>query len=148
MSLGLLVVAVAASLGPKAVAAPVQPIAAVDNDPPRSVHIENLDRLVDLVSEDAVLRHKAQQLATSRKTAVATAGVGAIVGLALLVSAFTFLEDQDSFNKPAFAAGLAVIVATPFAAWAISPSQADQLDVLKAWNSRHPDRPLQLEADE
>jgi hypothetical protein len=150
----------AASLASSQVcAAPVQPLPSGAptvqvSQPNRITYVRDFSQLADLTAEDTEVAVRARALAKQQQAAYAVLVGGEILALALLVSGATFLAGETCYkngqclsdwNGPAMWSGIALISASPIAAFIVHPSRRDLLDLVNAWNARHADEPLTLD---
>jgi hypothetical protein len=98
-------------------------------------------RLAELTKSDPLVFEQANHLArrevSSRRVAVA----GAILGLGTLgAGTITRLHDDHWSTASAgmFISGGAVTIAALLTAWAMWPDRDDRMEVINAWNQRHP----------
>jgi SH3-like domain-containing protein len=121
------------------------------------IYVKNLSHLSELVSSDATVAPKAESLANRRRASIATWIVGGLASVALLgASAATDMPDPGDprwdaeFDKRMrlTGAGIGVGVTSALLGLAIHPRRSELLDVVNAWNVRHPDEQFEIRGGE
>jgi hypothetical protein len=144
-SAGLPAAAVPASSSPPATGAP---------DLRPRIYVKGYSHFADLVSGDPALSPRAQSLARRRKASIATAVVGGLAMIALVWAAAA--QDSPDPGDPSFdeakfdeamdkseklmTAGVSVGLASVIVGLVVHPRRGELLDVVNAWNVRHPDQ--------
>jgi len=115
--------------------------ACVPVQPPLPVFVDDAARLAELTRSDPLVSEQADQLASRRTAAKNVAGVGAILGLGTLgLGAIMRLNEGHwtTGNAATAISGGVLTVAALLLGWAMWPDRQDRLDVINAWNQRHP----------
>lgn len=119
------------------------------------IYVKDLGHLSDLVNEDPTVAPMAKRLADRRAASRGVATVGGLVSITLMVvGASKFGDDHadpgdPDFMKPdasqkLFVGGVLSGIASLGVALAIHPRRGELLDVVNAWNTRHPDQPFEI----
>lgn len=123
-----------------------------------SVFVKDLNHLAELVKGDPVVEPMARQLA-SRETNSQIAMYGGLAAGTVLAAVGLFVVPKDgcSFgvggdqfctygttNFVVIGAGGVLMLAGVIAGTAMKPTRGDLLDVLNAWNGRHPEEPFEI----
>lgn len=109
--------------------------------PPVPVFVEDLARLAELTKSDPLVFERAHHLARREESSRRVAGAGLILGLGTLgLGTMRRLHDGHwgTGSAATFISGGVVTIAALLAAWAISPDRDDRMQVINAWNQRHP----------
>ena len=139
------------------------------------VYVKDLDHLAELVREDEVVYPMAEALVSDETTATVVAWSGIVVGGLLIVGSVLALDRVDrvdsnnrgsytlgspdyptynsySYESPDYTTSYALLgagTAVCLVGWlvreAVTPGKDDLLDVLNAWNGRHPNEPFTLD---
>jgi hypothetical protein len=122
--------------------------------------VKDLDHLAQLLSADPALGDQVRDLAGRAKRTAAVTVFGGLLGGALFATggAFTVNDVDHRLDSPTFgertssrgpalmtAGGVTLAAALVYAVVRM-PRTGELLDVVNAWNLRHPDEPLELVA--
>jgi hypothetical protein len=146
---------------------PVEPLRrppTVSARPPRAratIYVKDLDHLAELVASDQVVHPQAEALADRHKWGLGLLTGGLIAGTAVGIGSYTVWAGQDCIagypagspdlctkriNMTAMVFGLVLCAAGTIGWLAVMPKRGDLLDVVNAWNERHPDEPFTIES--
>jgi hypothetical protein len=140
---------------PPALVAPLVPPPVPAPPPPapdlRShIYVKDLDHLSELVKGDPVVGPEAAKLAERRTTAWVVGGLGVATSIGVFVYGGSQFGKHSDVNDPRFgdqgngpaamAIGAVVLAATVLVAGVVAPKRGDLLDVMNAWNVRHPEQ--------
>jgi hypothetical protein len=116
------------------------------------IFIKDLDHLASLVIQDSEVHPMALNLASKQKTADFIFWGGLIGGLGIALVPMLFPKDcapEDYECDDSIApliVGTGVMTISTVIALAIRPGRSDLLDVLNAWNQRHPQEPFTIDS--
>jgi hypothetical protein len=134
--------------------APYAPAPAAAPDLRARIYVKNLSHLSELVSGDATVAPKAESLANRRRASIATWVIGGLTSIALIGASAA--RDMPEPGDPRWdaeldnrmrltGAGLGVGVASALLGLAIHPRRGEMLDLVNAWNVRHPDQQFEIQ---
>jgi hypothetical protein len=115
---------------------------------PTTIFVKDLSHLRELVKEDPTVVPLADSLVTRSRVSWGLVIAGGAIGLALVTLSFVFPQKdlcdtdigcQENPNPGLLLGGLGALIVLPTVGWAIYPSRGSVLDVMNAWNTRHPD---------
>jgi hypothetical protein len=115
--------------------------ACVPVPPPLLVFVENPRRLAEITKSDPLVSEQAYHLARREESSRRVAGAGVILGLGTLgIGATMRLHDGhwSAGSAAAFISSGVLTIAAVLVAWAMWPDRDDRLQVINAWNRRHP----------